>query len=74
MASFSLTRIITKIVAIPGPLVTPKAAGKPAQSLPRCKRSDADRVSMRMIAIIGLAKPESALDSPQHIDSPAERA
>jgi hypothetical protein len=34
----SLVRILAKIVAIPGPLVTPKAACVQAQSLPRCKR------------------------------------
>jgi len=30
--------ILAEIVAIPGPLVTPKAAELRAQSLPRCKR------------------------------------
>jgi hypothetical protein len=33
----SLTGIVGEIVAIPGPLVTPKAAELRAQSLPRCK-------------------------------------
>jgi hypothetical protein len=34
----SLGRILAEIVTIPAPLVTPKAAGLRAQSLPRCKR------------------------------------
>jgi hypothetical protein len=38
MASLRLTRIVAEIVAIPGPVVTPKGAGMRVQSLPRCKK------------------------------------
>jgi hypothetical protein len=62
MVSVSLDRILAEIVAIPAPLVTPKAAGLRAQSLPRRERLRAgDCVPLRMIAIICLAKAESAL-------------
>jgi hypothetical protein len=41
IVSLSPTGIVSKIVAIPGSLVTPKAAELRAQSLPRCKRPSA---------------------------------
>jgi hypothetical protein len=41
IVSLSPTGIVGEIVAIPDPLVTPKAAEPRAQSLPRCKRPPA---------------------------------